>query len=93
MFSYGSGLAASMFLIKGRASTTSIAANLQIESRLKSRVKVSPEEYARIMLEREQAYGTLKEGPLRVNLDRLFEGTYYVSNIDAKWKRTYTRLG
>lgn len=91
MFSYGSGLAASMFLIRGRGSTAGLATTLRLKERLANRVKVPPLEYDAIMHQREVNFGHLKEGPLNVDFSRLYDGTYYLVSIDKKWKRSYKR--
>lgn len=58
MFSFGSGLASTMYLIKVNSDPSFMRSKLDIENRLKSRVKVSPEEYDQLMALRQKNYGT-----------------------------------
>ena len=57
MFSFGSGLASSMFLIRVNSDPSFMRSKLDIENKLRSRVKVSPEDYDQLMALRQQNYG------------------------------------
>ena len=57
MFSYGSGCAASMFTIHVNGNYQHIQKACEFKSRLESRIKVSPEEFDKLMAYREKMYG------------------------------------
>jgi hydroxymethylglutaryl-CoA synthase len=57
LFSFGSGLASTMYLVRVNSDPSFMREKLDIENRLKSRTKVSPEEYDQIMALRQQNYG------------------------------------
>jgi hydroxymethylglutaryl-CoA synthase len=57
MFSFGSGLASTMYLIRVNSDPSFMRSRLDIENRLKSRVKVSTDEYDQLMALRQQNYG------------------------------------
>lgn len=57
MFSYGSGCAASMFVLRVTADYSSIKKAAQFETRLNSRVRISSEEFDSMMTHREQIFG------------------------------------
>lgn len=57
MFSYGSGCAASMFVLRFRPEYSRIRLTSAFQDRLARRVRVSAEEYSRWMDLREQAFG------------------------------------
>jgi len=57
MFSYGSGLAASMFLLKVQRSVKFMSPIMSIKLRLNNRIRISATEYDSIMLQREKNYG------------------------------------
>lgn len=70
MFSYGSGCAASMFMIRVREGYQTVIGNSLFKSRLESRVKVSPEEYDQWMTWREYNFGKCSLTPqVRNHLD------------------------
>lgn len=57
LFSYGSGCAASMFMIRVREGYQTVIRNSLFKERLESRVKVTPEEYDQWMAWREHNFG------------------------------------
>ena len=57
MFSYGSGLAASLFVLRVVGNLDQMKNNLNLMKRLEGRRRVEPELYDQIMLEKEQNYG------------------------------------
>lgn len=63
MFSYGSGCAASMFLIRVQNDWTQVIRPSMFKKRLESRIKISPEEYAKWMDIREHNYGKVPYTP------------------------------
>ena len=57
MFSYGSGCAASMFILRVAPAYKQIQKIASFDLRLQNRVRVSAEEYDRCMSKREQLFG------------------------------------
>jgi len=92
MFSYGSGLASSMFSFRVSANIDAIRSRLNIPERLQQRIKLPPELYEEIMDGRKSYFNKPNYSPI-VNLDHLSEGTYYLTGVDAKYRRTYARKG
>eukprot|EP00850_Spirogloea_muscicola_P018737 SM000175S03284 [mRNA] locus=s175:63362:67147:- [translate_table: standard] len=98
MFSYGSGLASSLFSFTVRAvsstyskfSISSIASQLDLPHLLKSRRKVSPDEFVKTMELMETRYGAHDFIPVTPN-DNLRPGTYYLMQVDALYRRFYNR--
>lgn len=97
IFSYGSGLASSMFSIK-ISSNASAGSPLDLLQRstqqhlqlLSQRLEVSPAEFDRRMKEREDSYGKAGFAP-KEDVSILFPGTYYLNSVDEKFRRTYSR--
>lgn len=100
MFSYGSGLAASMFSIQvGRGAAVRerldlIAKTADIPARLESRVSVTPAVFNDWMTTREKLHVT--EGPYQLTgaTDRkeLFPGAFFLAERDADGKRKYQQV-
>lgn len=97
IFSYGSGLASSMFsvTISKNATVGSPLDQLQRNSHahislLSQRLKITPEEFDRRMKEREECYGEAKFVP-KSDVSILFPGTYFLEQVDEQYKRTYSR--
>jgi hydroxymethylglutaryl-CoA synthase len=88
LFSYGSGLASSMFSFKVKGSVENIAKQLDIPARLESRRVVAPEVYDEMCNLREKAHLQKSYTPTG-KTDGLFPGTYYLTNIDEMFRRTY----
>ena len=57
MFSYGSGVASSMFVLRAQSDPKYIAEKLKISQRLKDRIEVNPEDYDRVMENRSKNFG------------------------------------
>lgn len=88
MFSYGSGLASSIFSFKVKGSIEEIQKQLDIHARLESRRTVAPEVYDEMCNLREKAHLKKDYAPTG-NADTLFPGTYYLTGIDSMFRRTY----
>ncbi|KAF1842474.1 hydroxymethylglutaryl-CoA synthase [Cucurbitaria berberidis CBS 394.84] len=88
MFSYGSGLASSLFSFIVKGNTETIAKQLDIQSRLDSRRVVAPEVYDEMCNLREKAHLKKDYTPLG-KVDTIFPGTYYLTGIDGMFRRTY----
>lgn len=67
MFSYGSGLASSLFILKVQGDIFKIKKELNIHERMANRIKISPTEFEEIMDKREKAYGNLPTTPSVIN--------------------------
>jgi len=87
LFSYGSGLAASMFSFKIKKSTAEIAKTLNINERLENRNEFKPEDFEKTMSLREKTYQLKDYTP--VSTAEMFPGTYYLKHIDELYRRTY----
>jgi hydroxymethylglutaryl-CoA synthase len=92
MFSYGSGLAASIFVLKVRSDTGARLAQIQsalnITSRLASRIECTPDVFADTMLHREHLHKVDSFNP-KGDLTQLFTGAYYLTNKDDMCRRFY----
>lgn len=91
LFSYGSGCTASMFAVKVKDGYRVIKEVSDFNGRLNNRIKKSPEEYNHIMQLREDKYTkNLKLSP-EAPVEELIPGTFYLEDIDDKWRRKYQR--
>ncbi|KAF2267883.1 hydroxymethylglutaryl-CoA synthase [Lojkania enalia] len=88
VFSYGSGLASSMFSVKVRGGIEEIQKQLDIHNRLEARRTVAPEVYDEMCNLRERAHLKKDYTPIG-NVDTIFPGTYYLTGIDGMFRRTY----
>ncbi|KAF2500522.1 hydroxymethylglutaryl-CoA synthase [Lophium mytilinum] len=88
MFSYGSGLASSLFSFKVNGSTEEISKALDIQSRLDSRRVVAPEVYDEMCNLRGKAH-LQKDYKPKGATDTLFPGTYYLTDVDGMFRRKY----
>ncbi|EFJ16163.1 hypothetical protein SELMODRAFT_228892 [Selaginella moellendorffii] len=96
MFSYGSGLASSLFTIHVRQGdglfrVANIAKRMEVSSSLESRVQVSPEDFVHTMELMETRYGAKGFTPVS-DLARLRPGTFYLTQVDDLYRRFYDRL-
>lgn len=87
MFSYGSGLASSMFALRMVKPNLIPTIGSQFEDRLKLRHQVTPEQFHSLIDQREQQQST---APLNTT-SSLYSGAYVRSNIDAMGRRTYQK--
>ncbi|XP_047996704.1 hydroxymethylglutaryl-CoA synthase 1 [Leguminivora glycinivorella] len=97
LFSYGSGLASTMFSINicndmstGSKLEKLIASLHDTVSYLDKRVSVEPSRFSELMEVRTKNYHTAPYEPSG-SIDVLFPGTYYLVNIDDQRRRTYER--
>ncbi|XP_076067053.1 hydroxymethylglutaryl-CoA synthase isoform X3 [Oratosquilla oratoria] len=98
LFSYGSGLAATMFSIKVSTDTSPgmplaklVTSMANLRDRLESRVKVNPQAFAQIMQLREDTHHKAPYVPVG-DVSILFPGTWYLTGVDDKHRRQYERL-
>ncbi|KAF4306835.1 hypothetical protein GTA08_BOTSDO05991 [Botryosphaeria dothidea] len=88
VFSYGSGLAASLLSLKVNGSTKDIVEKVDLHKRLDAREVVPPQTYDDMCNLREQAH--LKKGyKPQGSTDRIFPGTYYLEEVDEMFQRKY----
>ncbi|PJF18275.1 hypothetical protein PSACC_01953, isoform A [Paramicrosporidium saccamoebae] len=91
MFSYGSGLAATMFSLKVVAPMTNVTPPVdEIKTILSKRQEVSAAEFEAILNEREANYCRKGWSP-QSSTEVLRSGTFYLDTIDAKFRRFYNR--
>ncbi|KAL1626213.1 3-hydroxy-3-methylglutaryl coenzyme A synthase [Diplodia seriata] len=88
LFSYGSGLASSLFSVTVRGDVGPMAEALRITERLAERVTASVEEYDLACAMREESYQKPSRDP-EGDVDSLLPGTYYLAHVDEKFQRTY----
>jgi len=81
-----------MFTIRANSDYTDILFKSDYHERLENRIKKSPEFYEEVMADREANYCSqasfIPSGPI----DELLPGTYYLTSIDEKWRREYSRV-
>jgi hydroxymethylglutaryl-CoA synthase len=90
LYSYGSGLAASMISFRVNGATDKIKNTLNLRERLAARTFSKPQEFADAMKIRENTHNACDYTPSG-NLDHIASGVYYVEKIDDKWRRFYKR--
>merc|ERR1711879_1053726 len=94
MFSYGSGLAASIFCIKvpdtpeARAGLAKIQTTVAIPERLSTRKKITPEQFNKFLDIREVLHNKPQFVP-EDTLDDMYPGTFYLSEKDSLCRRVY----
>jgi len=90
MFSYGSGLAASMFSVKVRKPVGHIKRAMDIQQRLSTRVALDPDDYHNTVDQREKDYTKYDYTP-QTSTEHYFPGTYYLDKVDELHRRSYSR--
>ncbi|KAJ5314668.1 Major facilitator superfamily domain general substrate transporter [Penicillium atrosanguineum] len=88
VFSFGSGLASTLFSLRVVGDVSGIAAKIDLHARLASRDRVSSEFYDEMCRAREQAYQQKNYTPTG-SIEALASGTYYLSHVDEKFRRSY----
>ncbi|KAF2723091.1 hydroxymethylglutaryl-CoA synthase [Polychaeton citri CBS 116435] len=88
VFSYGSGLASSMFSLKVRGSTEEIAAKINLHQRLDARRALSPVQYEEFCELRHKAHMKKSYSPAG-EVGTIVPGTYYLTHIDDMFRRFY----
>ncbi|KAJ1504958.1 hypothetical protein HMI54_004660 [Coelomomyces lativittatus] len=89
MFSYGSGLASSMFSFVVKGPIDRIVKKVDLISRLDKRQVCTPEVFEKIMEIREKTHNACDYSPQGAQDALWEEGTYYLDQIDAKFRRKY----
>ncbi|KAK5169855.1 3-hydroxy-3-methylglutaryl coenzyme A synthase [Saxophila tyrrhenica] len=88
IFSYGSGLASSMFSLRVRGSTEEMRSKVDLQKRLDERRTVPPEVYDEMCNLRERAH-LKKEYKPQGDVETLVKGTYYLTGVDDMFRRAY----
>ncbi|OJD25049.1 hydroxymethylglutaryl-CoA synthase [Blastomyces percursus] len=88
IFSYGSGLASSMFSVKVVGDVSGIVEKLDLKKRLAARRTVPPEVYDEMCLLREHAH-LKKDFVPTGSVDTIAPGTYYLTKVDDMFRREY----
>jgi hydroxymethylglutaryl-CoA synthase len=88
LFSYGSGLAASMLSVKVISDISSIVDKLNVKQRLELREKKSPEEYEIAIALREKAHLQKSFKP-EGSIEYIPKNSFYLTEIDDKYRRFY----
>ncbi|TAQ83263.1 hypothetical protein B7494_g8411 [Chlorociboria aeruginascens] len=87
-FSYGSGLASSLFSFKVVGDVDYMREKLNLEARLAARNVVTPEVYSEMCDLRSGAHQQKSFVP-KGSVDGILPGTYYLTEVDEMWRRQY----
>ena len=87
-FSYGSGLASSMFSFIIKRSVKDICSKANVIERLNQRIEISPEKYVEVMKLREQAHNKKSFAPVYTT-EYIEKGSFYLTQIDELFRRSY----
>lgn len=92
VFSYGSGLASSMYSIKiiDNGLSTLISNLKKSIDNLEKRIRVTPEQFTEVLEIRQKSLHQAPYIPIS-SKDHLFPGTWYLSNIDELHRRYYKK--
>ncbi|KIV93998.1 hydroxymethylglutaryl-CoA synthase [Exophiala mesophila] len=88
IFSYGSGLASSMFSFKVVGDTSEFVEKLNLQERLDNRRVVAPAVYDELCMLREKAH-LKKDFKPAGQVEDLVAGTYYLTEVDDMFRRKY----
>ncbi|KAF6160429.1 hypothetical protein GIB67_019198 [Kingdonia uniflora] len=97
MFSYGSGLTSTMFSFRLREgqhpfSLSNIVSVMDVSGKLDSRQEVTPEKFIATLQLMEHRYGG-KDFVTSKDRSHLSLGTYYLKEVDSKYRRFYVKKG
>ncbi|CAE6534590.1 unnamed protein product [Rhizoctonia solani] len=90
MFGFGGGCAASLYALHIVRSPAEIAEKMDLLRRLSSMKVTSVEDYLLAMDMREQNHSKADRIP-EGDIDNLFDGAYYLGNVDDQRRRMYAR--
>lgn len=88
IFSYGSGLAASLYSLQVKGDLSRIISVINCGEKLAKRQTLAPEQYEQAIALREAAH-LKKDFEPKGSIDHLTEGVYYLTKIDDKFRRSY----
>jgi len=98
LFSYGSGMASSFFSIRISDDCNENSALYKfskvlgdVKQRLETREKFAPEDFVQTLNLREKAIDSVPYEPAG-EVESMFPGTWYLTHIDEKHRRTYDRV-
>ena len=98
LFSYGSGLAASMYGIRCQLNPGSkfslerlVNRHKTLPEKLQSRTQLLPNDFEGVLKLRETTHHLPSYAPVS-ELSSLYPGTYYLENCDEKHRRFYKRV-
>ncbi len=96
MFSYGSGLASAMYSLRVCDSPSPALNKLvtglsDIPQRLAARTVVPPAKFEEMMKLRQETHHKAPYVP-ETSRDDMFPGTFYLSNVDNKHRRSYKQV-
>eukprot|EP01134_Creolimax_fragrantissima_P003268 CFRG3268T1 len=91
MFSYGSGMAATLFSLKVVGDTSKIANTDRVHEKLSQRIQQTPQQFTDTLALRERTHSLCDYAPVG-NTDILYPGTYYNQYIDNKYRRQYAQI-
>jgi len=89
LFSYGSGLASSLFSLKVVGSTEAMAKVINLQERLAARRTVAPEVFDEMCELRKKAHLQKNYTPAG-NPETIASGVYYLENVDEMFRRKYS---
>jgi hydroxymethylglutaryl-CoA synthase len=90
VFSYGSGLTSSLFVLNVHSPVTQIVNALNVEERLAARIEVSPSEFLDCITRTEEVSHLSNYVPL-TGLELIVPSSYYLDKIDQNYKRSYSQ--
>lgn len=88
MFSYGSGMAASLYSFTVREDLTTIVDKLDLNTWFDNRVRLTPEEYESQLKQREAIHLKKDYKPVGT-IEYIRSGSYYLTDIDSMYRRNY----
>jgi len=94
VFSYGSGLTATMFSLRVRdaEATVAMAARINLKQRLADRKLCTPAEFEDVMELREKTHQLCNYSPCG-DVQDIQQDAYYLEYVDAKFRRQYKQNG
>ncbi|KCV73095.1 hydroxymethylglutaryl-CoA synthase [Fonticula alba] len=88
VFSYGSGLASSMFCLRVRGPAIPVGLE-DLAARLNARTAVSPQHFTDALSRREAAHGAASFSPVASHQDTIAPSTFFLSHINDRHHRAY----
>jgi len=91
MFSYGSGLAATMFSLQVDGSLENQRQVCNLKERLEDRIEATPEEFTAALKEREDFY-TASDFQFSQPSEKMMPGAFHLTGVDNMGCRSYDRV-
>lgn len=89
-YSFGSGCAASFFVVRAVGSTEKIRETLRLKERLEAMQVVPCNAYVDALKTREATHNAVAHDP-KGSLEDLWPAAYYLEKVDDKYRRFYQR--